>query len=61
MVFKIGSTEVINSEAAVIHESFPQIAGTTQSTQVKITASDGAADDLTTMQDLLLDQLTFLI
>ena len=45
MVFKIGSTEVINSEAAVIHESFPQIAGTTQSTQVKITASDGAADD----------------
>jgi hypothetical protein len=25
MVFKIGSTEVINSEAAVIHESFPRL------------------------------------
>ena len=45
MVFKIGSTEVINNEAAVIHESFPQIAGTTQSTEVKITASDGAGSD----------------
>jgi hypothetical protein len=45
MVFKIGSTEVINSDGAVIHESFPQVAGTIESTEVKITASDGAAND----------------
>ena len=45
MAYTVNGIEVINDEAAIVHESFPQIAGTTQSTEVKITASDGAASD----------------
>jgi hypothetical protein len=45
MVYKVNGTLVAN-EAGYVHESFTQIGGTTQSTQIKITASDAAADDL---------------
>ena len=46
MAYTVNGVEVINDESAFVHESFPQIAGTTQSTEVKITASDGAAGDI---------------
>jgi len=46
MAYTVDDILVINNEAAVIHESFPQIIGTTQSTQTKITASDVAAEDV---------------
>jgi len=45
MAYAVNGIEVINDEAAIVHESFPQIAGTIQSTEVKITASDGATED----------------
>jgi len=45
MAYTVNGIEVINDESAFVHESFPQIVGTTQSTEVKITASDGAAED----------------
>jgi len=45
MAYTVNGVEVINDEAAFVHESFPQIVGTTQSTENKITASDAAADD----------------
>ena len=46
MAYTVSGVEVVNDEAAFVHESFPQIAGTTQSTEVKITASDAAAEDV---------------
>jgi len=46
MAYTVNGIEVINDEAAIVHESFPQIAGTIQSTEVKITASDAAASDI---------------
>ena len=45
MAYTVNGIEVINDQAEFIHESFSQITGTTQSTEAKITASDGAADD----------------
>ena len=45
MAYTVNGIEVINDESAFVHESFPQIVGTTQSTENKITASDGAAED----------------
>ena len=45
MAYKVNNNLVINDEAAFVHESFSQVVGTTQSTEVKIIASDGAVDD----------------
>ena len=45
MAYTVNGIEVINDESAFVHESFPQIVGTTQSTENKITASDAAASD----------------
>jgi len=45
MAYKVNDVLVINDDAAVVHESFPQISGTTQSTAVKILASDGDTND----------------
>jgi len=45
MAYTVNGIEVINDESAFVHESFPQIVGTTQSTEVKITASDAASGD----------------
>jgi len=45
MAYTVNGIEVINDEAAIVHESFPQIAGTIQSTEVKITASDAVGGD----------------
>ena len=45
MAYTVDDILVINNEATVIRESFPQIIGTIQSTEVKIIASDGAAAD----------------
>jgi hypothetical protein len=45
MAYLIGTNTVINNNTAIIHESFELVPGTTQSTQVKIKASDGAAAD----------------
>jgi hypothetical protein len=45
MAYLIGANTVINNNTAIIHTSFETVAGTTQSTEVKIKASDGAAGD----------------
>jgi len=46
MAYKVNNNLVINDEAGIVHESFSQVAGTIQSTQVKIVASDGVAEDV---------------
>ena len=45
MAYLIGANTVINNNTAIIHTSFETVAGTTQSTEVKIKASDGALGD----------------
>jgi predicted amidohydrolase len=45
MAFLIGANTVINNGVEILHTSFETVTGNTQSTQVKIVASDAAAGD----------------
>jgi len=46
MAFLIGANTIINSNVSILHTTFGTVSGNTQSTQVKIKASDPQASDL---------------
>ena len=45
MAFLVGANTIIDNNVSILHTTFQTVSGTTQSTQVKIKASDGAAGD----------------
>jgi hypothetical protein len=46
MAFLVGANTIINNNVSILHTTFETVSGNTQNTQVKVTASDGAAQDL---------------